>query len=92
MSTDQVIEVTIAEEASASEEVLEAIAAAEDTDPIGLAPPLYSAVDPEALDALARSMEDRSAWIEFVYQGYLVTVDGSGGVRLEPRIEEDGRD
>lgn len=51
MKFERGVEFTVAEGSTASETVLDAVAAAERTSPSDLVPPLYSVVDPEALDA-----------------------------------------
>lgn len=88
MNPEQGIEFTVSEGATASETVLDAVAAAERTDPSDLAPPLYSVVDPEALDVLVKSLGDRPGWVEFVYRGHLVTVDGSGVINVQPQFSK----
>lgn len=64
-----------------STSVIEAIAVAEGIDPVALTPPLYAAIDPEALDAIVDSA-DCDLSIEFSYQGYTIQVDGSGDVTI----------
>lgn len=92
MNPDRTVDTTLSGDTTASEGVLDAVAAAERTDPIDLTPPLYSVVDPEALDALVGSLRGDEGWIEFVYRGYLVAVDGAGGVRVRSQGSEgDGR-
>lgn len=62
---------------SATVAVLEAVADAEDADALDL-PPLYEAVDTDALEAIFQPMADgstRAGRVEFTYHGYLVTVD-----------------
>jgi len=58
-----------------SEAVLVAVAAREGVPEAELDPPLYEAIDPEALDAVFR---DTSGRISFEYCGYRVTVDVDG--------------
>lgn len=82
MNGSRSVETTLNGDGSASEGILEAIAGVEETDPIDLTPPLYSVVDPEALDVVVQSLGGRSGWIEFDYRGYQVTVDGAGGVSV----------
>ena len=65
-----------AEGRDASLRVLDAIAREEGTDPMEFDQRLYDAVDPEALDVLARG----GATVEFTYLGYEVTVHGDGRV------------
>lgn len=85
MNLEQGVEFTVSEGSTASETVLDAVAAAERTDPNDLTPPLYSVVDPEALDAFVESLNDRAGCVEFVYRGHLVTVDGSGVISVRPQ-------
>lgn len=84
MNLEQGVELTVSGGATASETVLDAVAAAERTNPSDLAPPLYSVVDPEALDVLVESLSDRTGWVEFVYRGHRVTIDGSGVIDVQP--------
>lgn len=60
---------------SPSAAVLDVLAAVEATDPVEL-PPLFQAVDPEALDALVSSAEpaDDPLSVSFAYEGNDVTV------------------
>ncbi|XVH30984.1 HalOD1 output domain-containing protein [Haloferacaceae archaeon DSL9] len=67
-------------------ELIEALAAATETDPTELAV-LAEFVDPEALDGLFRSRpggvtRDAEVHVEFIYEGYLVRIDGSGVITL----------
>ncbi|WP_336343504.1 HalOD1 output domain-containing protein [Halalkalicoccus ordinarius] len=82
MKRSRSVETTLTEDVNASERILRTIAGVEGMDPIELTPPLYSVVDPEALDAFVESLGERSGWIEFDYRGYQVTVDGAGGVSV----------
>lgn len=72
---------------AASVRVLDAVAAVERTDPARLTPPLYAAIDPEALDALVASFSDPTARVEFTYRGHSVTVTGSGDIDVQPAGE-----
>lgn len=69
-----------------SERVVAAVADATDTAPENLTPPLFSAVDPEALEAFVRSLDGESAdpggRVEFSYCGCEVTVTADGRVHL----------
>lgn len=82
MNGSRSVETTLNGDVSASEGILETIAGVEGADPIELTPPLYSVVDPEALDTVVESLGGRSGWIEFDYRGYQVTVDCAGGVSV----------
>ena len=66
--------------------VVEAVAAAEGVEPVDLDVPLYSAIDPDALDRLFRSAPADNGIIgriTFTYAGYDVTVQATGDVRVE---------
>lgn len=77
-SPDRETIVSVAE-SPPSEAVLQAIADAEGTDVIEL-PPLYEAVDPEALDAVFDGRAFGS--IAFDYHGYSVTVNQNAVVSI----------
>lgn len=65
--------------------VIDAVAEAEGVDPTEI-PPLYTAVDPEALDSLFQSPHAGGAAgvgrVQFAYYGYDVTVSADGQVTL----------
>ena len=68
--------------------IVEEVAALDGTDPLSL-PPLYDAVDPDALDSLFRSSSGdnpRAAGaMQFTYCGYDVRVEADGTiVIIEP--------
>lgn len=69
-----------------SERVVEAVADAEDADPLDL-PPLFGAIDPDALDSLFSSRLGSGASpigeVSFSYGGYEVTVSADGRVTLD---------
>lgn len=70
-----------------SERVVDAVAAAEDVDPIEL-DPLYASIDPDALDAVVGSEDafsQSSTVVSFDYGGYRVTVTGDGDIDLRDR-------
>lgn len=68
-----------------SDGVIRVMAAVNDVDPLAL-PALYTAIDPDALDALMGSLaenpESRAGSVAFSYNGYTVTVDSHGTIRL----------
>ncbi|ELZ01853.1 HalOD1 output domain-containing protein [Natrialba asiatica] len=80
-------------------EILQQIATAEGVDPTELEPPLYSVIDPDALDTLVQSMADGTTTgfgtqteatrskIEFTYSGYTVRVDETGRVDVRPTTD-----
>lgn len=84
--------IALHEDEPASEAVVEAVADEEGVSPIDVRPPLYAAIDPDALDELASRM---SRWadgspgrIVFAYAGYEVTVHGDGEVSLADEAPE----
>ena len=65
--------------------VVEKVADREGTDPAALHPPLHTAIDTEALDALFQSTSGTTranGTVRFQYQGYTIRVDGSGEVQI----------
>lgn len=64
-----------------SEQIVRAVADTVDTDTLEL-PPLYEAIDPDALDRLIEGMT--SGEISFIYAGYEVTVRSDSTVELTP--------
>lgn len=70
----------------ASLAVVDAVADAEGVDATELSPPLYDAIDTDALDKLfaaTRLNEGMSGHVAFSYLGYDVTVTDDGLVSLE---------
>lgn len=63
-----------------SQRVTEALASEFGVDPIELEPPLYVAVDPDALDALFASTEGTK--VQFDYAGHSVVVHADGAVTV----------
>lgn len=70
-------------EQAASQAVVEKLAATEDVDPVEIEPPLYEAVDPDALDSLVESATGPLT-VAFPYCGYVVRVDESATVTVTP--------
>lgn len=68
-------------------EIVTAVAAREGVDPVTLTPPLYEAIDPDALRALFESRptetDQRTGSVLFTYNGYTVTVSSDGEVALD---------
>ena len=75
--------------ATVSEAVVSAVAELTGTDPLSL-DPLYTAVDPDALNALFSdgSDTDRSNRVEFTYSGCHVVVTPDGDVRVSKADQE----
>jgi hypothetical protein len=67
--------------------IVRATAGLADASPVELEP-LYETIDTDALEAFVRSA-DESARLEFVYEGFSVTVSGDGTVLVSP--EPDSR-
>lgn len=57
------------------------VASVTDSDPTAL-PPLYDAIDPEALNRLVDGSDELV--VEFEYDGFRVTVTGDGEIDLRP--------
>lgn len=74
------------EKRNVTHRILETVAARTDT-AIRELPPLYGAVDPDALNTFLRcpeSSDDPGRSVRFTYCGYRVTVDSTGQVQLDP--------
>lgn len=75
---------------SITERVVDAVAAAEDRDPIEL-PPLQDVIETDALDALFdtdRGAETAPIELCFCYSESIVTVHGDGAIDVTPRGPE----
>jgi hypothetical protein len=74
---------------SASAAVVRLVASYHDDDPATIDPPLYEAIDPDALDALFVDASDQwtrpASRIEFPYCGCEVEVRGDGRVAVRER-------
>lgn len=64
-----------------SHRVIEALATADNSDPLSMSPPLYDAVDPDALDLLLDT--DAPVEVEFEYDEYTVVADSEGRVTVD---------
>ncbi|WP_169302398.1 HalOD1 output domain-containing protein [Halorientalis salina] len=65
-----------------STKIVRQVAAETGRDVLNLSP-LQETIDPDALDAVVESSTpDTTLGIRFTYEGYIVTVDGSGTVTL----------
>lgn len=62
--------------------VAERVAAAEGVDPLELQPPLFEAIDTDAMDSLFESANSATK-LQFTYHGYSVTIDGDCNVELD---------
>jgi len=71
---------------TASEAVINAVAAREGVDPMELEMPLYEAIDPDELNTLLRHStgpRDRSSVeVSFRYHGYDISVSSEAGVTV----------
>lgn len=73
---------------SASQAVIEAVAAHEGVEPTELTPLLYEVVDCDALDALFNGRPKPAAgWptVKFTYRGYSILVAGPEDIQVQPR-------
>lgn len=78
---------------SFSETVIDAVAEAKDVDPLDLEP-LYSTIDPDALDGLFRptaGSTDSTMELRFSMAGCQVVIHGDGEVVVTPATENAGR-
>ena len=66
-----------------SHRVVYAVAEREGVEPESLDPPLYSALDPEALDRLWESDHDTSLSLSFRYLGYQIEIEADGTIAVE---------
>lgn len=66
--------------------VVEAVTAETERDPLDL-DPLYTQIDPDALDTLVASATD-NVRIGFTYEGCDVVVEGSGDISVTPATED----
>lgn len=89
MESEQPVECAVGSDSTPSEAVLRAVAEAERTEPFALEPPLYSAIDPEALDEFVGSLNGGSGCVEFTYQGYEVRFHTSDSLLIRPRNGEE---
>ena len=64
----------------ASERVIETVAQQSNTDTLDL-PPLFDALDPDALDSLIRGMTEGN--VSFDYAGYNISVNSDGVVEVK---------
>lgn len=76
-----------------SEAIVTEIADAKGVSPLDVSPPLYEAIDPDALEAVVASMQSQptepAGRLEFAYSGYDVTVTEEGGVSIASREADD---
>lgn len=76
-----------------SRAIIDAIAAHEDVDVTDVEPPefdpLYTVVNPEALDELFRNPHDNTAHVAFEYEGYEIVVHSDGRVEVRDPSDED---
>lgn len=72
----------VQERQTVSERVIQKVATASGTDALEL-PPLWDAIEPDALDALVEEMADGE--VSFAYAGYDVTVASDATISLRER-------
>lgn len=62
-------------------QVIEAVADVKDVDPLELSPPLFHAINPEALD---RIFQRDGVTVSFVWQGCAIEIDQNGTIDVRP--------
>ncbi|AHG00350.1 hypothetical protein HALLA_17650 [Halostagnicola larsenii XH-48] len=70
---------------SVSVRIVKRIAAHEGVDPIDLSPPLYTAIDPDALNSLFEppiSGSGRAGRVTFTYRGHTVIVENAEDIAI----------
>ncbi|WP_049924355.1 HalOD1 output domain-containing protein [Halopiger djelfimassiliensis] len=75
---------------SPSLRVIDALAAATETDPLEL-DPLYDAVDPEALDRLFGPEANGNATVQFAYDDHAVEIRSDGTVSVDGTVYDHDR-
>ena len=73
----------IGETYTVSERVIQAIPDCEGVSPLDISPPLFDAIDPDALDRVYADGRP-GVTTEFQYAGFRVTVRPSGRIELSP--------
>lgn len=73
---------------SPSLRIIDALAAATDTDPLEL-DPLYDVVDPEALDRFLAADPTGEATVAFGYDGHSVEVRSDGAIAVDGTIYDE---
>lgn len=69
---------------TATDRVLDALAAKERCDPAEFSTPLYDVVDPDALDeVLSRDSSNHEVYVGFSFEGHGVQVHGDGTVYVD---------
>lgn len=66
---------------TASQQVVEALARADNIDPLAMTTPLYDVIDPDALNAVLDT--DSPVEVTFEYDGHTVTVESDGRVTVD---------
>ena len=69
--------------------VVKEIASRQGVPVTALRPPLYTSVDPVALENLINSL-DGCGEVHFVYDGYLVTIDAERTIQIDDGKQRDG--
>ncbi|MXR40455.1 hypothetical protein GRX01_03700 [Halobaculum sp. WSA2] len=64
-------------------QIVEAVAKAEDVEPVTLEPPLAEVVDPDAVETLVEDSTASDLKIRFEYRGHDILVDDSGRVQVD---------
>lgn len=74
------------------ETIVTAVADAKGVSPLDVSPPLYEAIDPDAMQAVLASMqrspEEPTGRLTFHYSGYEVTVTDDGRISVDPHDQD----
>lgn len=87
MKEDEISRYTLTEDETPSEGVIKTVASLEGSDPTALDTPLYTVIDPDALDQLytrAKTDGGNPVSITFAYRDYDVTVRNDGTILVRP--------
>ncbi|MFC7139875.1 HalOD1 output domain-containing protein [Halosimplex aquaticum] len=63
--------------------IVDAVAEAEDVEPVTLDPPLAEVVDPDAVERLVEDSTASDLEVRFAYRGHDVVVDDSGRIQVD---------
>lgn len=67
---------------SVTQEIIKAVSRELDVDPLDL-PPIYQAIDPDALERVLDSNETTTLQVRFHYEGCEIIVTGQGAVTVK---------
>lgn len=88
MNEDELFSYTLTDDETPSEGVIKTVASLEGSNPMALDTPLYTVVDPDALDQLFTTKREgeNPVSVTFAYDDYEVTVQNSGTILVRPSM------